>query len=183
MSSNRLAYDTTAYASNVKRSTDPLEYAMNPAYSKNCAVCQPEPGIAYPENVAPLTEPRVELENNLSSRTWRKDRRQPGGMSDDEFNQLSIKYGNQGNMRSCEAQEVRHSLLTNPKSTYRSLTTEHLIFHALPINPQTYVPIIGNPGLNSRQIAIDSYRKIMDANGSCDRSASNCSPRELPTWP
>lgn len=183
MSSSRLAYDTTAYASDVKKSTDPLEYAMNPAYGSNCGVCGPEPGIGYPEYAAPLTEPKVEIENNLSSRTWRRDRRQPGGLTENEFHELTIKYGNQGHLRSCDAQETRHSLLSNPKSAYRSLTTEHLIFHALPINPQTYIPIIGNPGLNSRQIAIDSYRKIMDANGSCDRSASNCAPREISNWP
>lgn len=179
MSSSRLAYDTTAYASDVRKSTGPLEYAMNPVFSRNCDTCYPEPGIAYPENAAPLTAPKIEIENSLSSRTWRRDRRQPGGLSDDKFHELAIKYGNEGVLKSCDSREVKHSLLSNPKSTYRSLTTEHLVFTTLPIDAQAYVPIIGNPGLNSRQIAVDSYRRIMDANGACDRSSSNCAPREL----
>lgn len=185
MSSNRLSYDESAYSAHVKRSVDPLVYATEPSASRNCSTCAPIPGSIYPENTAPLTGAKVDIENTLSSRTWRRDRRQPGGVPQEEFQSLAIKYGSSDVLPPCPAgaQETRHSLLTNPKNTYRGLTTEHLVFTTLPIEPQAYVPLIRQPGLNSRQIAIDSYRRIMDANGACDRSGSNCAPPQMDVWP
>lgn len=184
MSSNRLSYDKTAYASDVQRSIDPLQYAINPFFASNCDKCYPEVATSYPNNYSPISDPRIEVENSLSNRKWKADRRQPGGMNSDDFYELSNKYATQEALASCaDNQETRYSLLSDPKSRYRGLSTEHLVFGALPIDPQGYVPLIGNPGLNSRQIAIDSYRKVMDANGACDKASSKCAPKKRDIWP
>lgn len=162
MSSSRLSYDSSAYASEVRKSITPLEYAVNPVFARNCERCVPEVGSVYPANINFKTDSKIDVENSLSSRTWRRDRRQPGGSTPQEFEDLALRYGNADPMNDCPASyETRNSLLTDPKSNSRSLSTLDLVFNVLPIDAQDYVPVIGDPGINSRQAAVDEYRKIV----------------------
>lgn len=179
MSSNRLSYDPSAYESEIKRSTGPLDYAISPYFASNCNRCLPDVTTSHPRNNTPNTTSKIDVENSLTSRTWKRDRRQPGGMRQDDFEQLAIRY--EDNIESCpvNSQETTHSLLTDPKSRYRGLSTEHLVFSALPIDPQTYIPVVGDQGINSRKVAIDSYRKI--TGGVC--KGSKCKPKETDKWP
>lgn len=177
MSSNRLSYDKSAYESDVRQSTGSLGYAINPVYSSNCAACFPDIPTGAPNNYTPLNEPKVDVENSLTNRTWKRDRHQPAGATQDQFYALVSKYEQAESLSACPmgTQETRYSLLSDPKSRYRGLSTDHLVFHTLPIEAQTYVPTVGDQGINSRQVAIDSYKKIMDTKDS--------RPKDLSNWP
>lgn len=161
MSSNRLSYDRSAYAATVKRSTDPLEYSTLPASVMNCERCFPETGTTYPQKYTSLTDPRIEIENTLSSRNQKNDRRQAGSEADN-FYELADKFEKEGGLPDCplDSQESRHSLLMDPKRNYRELSADRLIFTQLPIEAQSYIPNIRNPGLNSRSLAIEQYKKL-----------------------
>ena len=159
--SSRLSYDTTAYDADVQQSTNPLGYYVSPDYYANCEKCAPEVGQAYPTNFRRTSEPRIDIENTLTSRTWKRDKRQTNGEKWDDFEDLKIKYENFETLRDCGPDNTaQHSLLQEPKLNYRSMSTDHLVFTSLPINPQDYIPDIRQPGASSRDIAINQYRQL-----------------------
>lgn len=181
--SGRLSYDPSSYESEVGQSTNPLSYLTNPIYARNCDRCYPEVGQAFPNNYRRETDPRVEIENTLSSRKWKRDKRQPNGIKWDDFEELSIKYGGDETLGGCaSAFETRHSLLSDPKIQYKSRSTEHLVFSTLPIAAQDWIPTTRNPGtVSSRDVAIATYRNIMDKKKCV---GSQCAPpQRSDTWP
>lgn len=163
--SSRLSYDTSAYASDIGQSTSPLSYMLDPYSSQNCGRCFPEVGAAYPAKPKRDTDPRIDIENTLTSRKWKRDKRQINGEPWDDFNELQTKYANNEQLPECMPNtiESRHSLLTDPRINSKSRTTEHLVFSSLPISAQDYIPTLRNPGKSSRDIAIEEYRRIRDS--------------------
>ena len=164
--SSRLSYDTTSYDASVKKSTEPMSYFMDSYRYRNCDVCYPEMPYIYPQQYNSTSEAHVDIENTLSSRDHKSDKKQPGGTSDnDVFREKVLKYQNNFNLKSCDTFHSNNSLLTNPKSDYRALSTQHLVFSYLPHMATDVVPLYGNPGFaSSRDIAIDEYKKIMKIN-------------------
>lgn len=160
MSFSRLSYDDNIYQSDVKQSTSQLKYQLSDYSRINCGVCQPDIGSGTPQVILNPTDKRVSVENVLTNRDWKSDKKQTlGGV--DPLRPSGV-FGS--DLKSCPTTGLRssNSLLTNPKSRYRSLSTEHLIFGPLPINPQDTIPFERNPGfISSRDVAIDSYRKLM----------------------
>lgn len=166
--SSRLSYDTSAYESDIGQSTSQLKYLLEPVYAQNCGRCYPEVGQSFPARTKRDTDPRIDIENTLTSRKWKRDKRQVNGEKWDDFNELQIKYGGDEELPECMPGtiETRHTLLTDPKITSKSKTIEHLVFSTLPINAQDYIPVLRNPGISSRDIAIAEYRKIKGSSPS-----------------
>lgn len=166
MSFNRLSYDDNIYQSDVKQSTSQLAYQLSDYSRINCGACQPDVGAGFPDVFYNPANKRIGAENVLTNRDWKNDKKQIiGGV--DPLRPSGIDVSSK--LRMCSAPNLRSSntLLTNPKSQYRSLSTEHLIFFPLPINPQDTIPFERNPGfVSSRDVAIDSYRKIMGSSVS-----------------
>jgi hypothetical protein len=172
MSSSRLSYDVTSYDASIKKSTDPLAYHLAGFGNKNCGSCFPDASIMYPKeynDASNPTESVIEVENVLSNRDWKNDKKQFGSHQD-TFQALARekKFGLPG--CSTPAMRSSNSLLTNPRSSYRELSTEHLVFIGNPIYPQDYIPNARVPGsVSSRDVAVDLYRKIVDKKGGVSR--------------
>ena len=62
---NRLTYDTCAYEKDLKQSTSPLEYILDPVKYENCQKCRPELGIVGGTSVSHISGNLVDLENDL----------------------------------------------------------------------------------------------------------------------
>ena len=60
MSSNRLIYDTCAYATEIKESTSPLEYNLFRGKFENCEQCK----VGDYQNIVPFG-PRADVESEL----------------------------------------------------------------------------------------------------------------------
>jgi hypothetical protein len=66
---NRLKYDSCAYDKELKQSTDPLSYIINPIKYDNCTKCRMELGIVGGTSVSHITGNLVDLENDLRGQT------------------------------------------------------------------------------------------------------------------
>lgn len=161
MSSSRLAYDRGTYDASVQRSTDPLYYRLAPYSTSNCNRCIPDPSRG-PLAVHRTSEPQVLVENELTNRDWKNDRKQVFGGHEDRFHDLVSKYGDDFSMGECEGDCPTYSLLSAPRIQSKSLSTDHLIFSSLPTHPQEVVPLLRSPGgLSSRDVAINEYKKTV----------------------
>ena len=162
--SSRLSYDDSSYISSVDQSVTPLSYMLNGNNYKNCDKCIPEPSLAVPNNFNELSEPQIDIENTLTNRNWKNDKKQLNSSYVDMFPQEVDKYSDFFKLNDCTSAMIsKNSLLTDPKSKYKSLSTQHLVFTPLPIAADNVYPIIGNPGfISSRDVAIDLYRKNMN---------------------
>lgn len=161
--SSRLSYDTTEYESQVQESTKPMTYFLDSFRFRNHSVCSVDPSYAYPQNYTHHSDAQIEIENTLSSRDVKKDRSQVGARQD-TFRDKVIRYQDTLKLNECAAGQnvVKNSLLTNPKSDYRALSTQHLVFTYLPYVSTDVTPLYGNPGFaSSRDIAIEQYKKAM----------------------
>lgn len=69
MSSNRLMYDTCAYAKRIEESVDPLAYVLNPMKYENCQKCRHELGLVGGTAVSHIKGNLVDLENDLRGAT------------------------------------------------------------------------------------------------------------------
>ena len=69
MSSNRLMYDTCAYAKRIEQSVDPLAYVLNPMKYENCQKCRHELGLVGGTAVSHIKGNLVDLENDLRGAT------------------------------------------------------------------------------------------------------------------
>jgi hypothetical protein len=162
MSSNRLTYDTSAYAAHVQQSVNPLLHNLSNFYVQNCDACVPEPSVVGPHNVKKLDNDLVEVENILTNRDWKMDKKQFNSEHVDVFLPTAARLGDKLSIRNCVNGELTstHSLLTEPRVNYKGLSTQHLVFTGLPINPQDVIPVARNPGfVSSRDIAINEYKK------------------------
>jgi hypothetical protein len=162
MSSNRLTYDTSAYAAHVQQSVNPLLHNLSNFYVQNCDACVPEPSVVGPYNVKKLDNDLVEVENILTNRDWKMDKKQFNSEHVDVFLPTAARLGEKLSIRHCVNGELTstHSLLNEPRVNYKGLSTQHLVFSGLPINPQDVIPVARNPGfVSSRDIAINEYKK------------------------
>ena len=162
MSFNRLSYDQAIYDSDVKQSTGLLAYQLSDFSKKNCAVCHPDVGVSLPQgSTFTRDETHVKAENILTNRDWKTDKTQLLGGVDPLRGGVLTSFQE---VRPCSTTLLRskNTLMTDPKSRFRSLSTQHLIFSSLPVNPQDTIPITRNPGfISSRDVAIDNYRKLV----------------------
>lgn len=181
MSSSRLSYDPSAYQSEVTQSTNPLMYSTDPVYTGNCDKCFPEVGASYPSNYRLTGENRLDIENTLSQRKRKLDKHQMNGEAWDDFQELAIKYEKDEVLTDCPTgSESQYSLLSDPRSNYRGLRTDQIVFSTVDsyIQDGTHVPMLRNPGaVSSRDVAIDQYRKIVDSKKICNK------PDCAPSWP
>ena len=69
MSSNRLIYDTCAYAKRIDESVGPLSYVLNPMKYENCQKCRHELGLVGGTAVSHIKGNLVDLENDLRGAT------------------------------------------------------------------------------------------------------------------
>ena len=69
MSSNRLSYDSCAYKSALKQSTEPLDYMMYAGNYNNSAKCRIEFGIVGGNGVSLYSGNLVDLESDLRGQT------------------------------------------------------------------------------------------------------------------
>lgn len=69
MSSNRLIYDTCAYAKKIDESVGPLSYVLNPMKYENCQKCRHELGLVGGTAVSHIKGNLVDLENDLRGTT------------------------------------------------------------------------------------------------------------------
>jgi len=161
-SSNRLSYDKLAYDSSIIKSTDPMGYMLSNFAGNNCDKCYPDASVNYPFDYTNVSEPLIDLENNLSNRDWKKDKREMQTLSKDTFYKKVEQYKNTFLVKDCDNTLVSHnSLLTNPKSQTRAVSTQHLVFTPVQTSVE-FAPIWNNPGfMSSRDVAIDLYRQKM----------------------
>lgn len=150
MSSTRLSYDDSVYKSYTRQSTGTNIYTMNKSYVEKLN-CFPDVMSGHPKNFISFDENQVGIENNLTNRSVPK-----------------TKYNENDNIGTndlitsipsfCSDLFSRNSLLTNPKSEFRSLSTESFNRNYLNMNPQDnvsdYVQMFGK---NSRKIVLDSF--------------------------
>jgi hypothetical protein len=162
-SSNRLSYDQSAYNASIGKSTDPMGYMLSNYASNNCDKCYPEVSINFPLDYNNVSESLIDVENTLSTRDWKKDKREMQTISKDHFYQKVEKYKNSFLVKDCNDTLISHnSLLTNPKSQTRAFSTQHLVFTPVQTSEEI-TPIWNNPGfVSSRDVAIDLYRKKMN---------------------
>lgn len=66
---NRLKYDACAYDKELKQSTDPLSYIINPIKYENCDKCRMELGVVGGSDVSHIKGNMVDLENDLRNQT------------------------------------------------------------------------------------------------------------------
>jgi hypothetical protein len=66
---NRLIYDTCNYNADLKQSTTPLSYMLDPIRYENCQKCRPELGIVGGTSVSHISGNLVDLENDLRGQT------------------------------------------------------------------------------------------------------------------
>lgn len=66
---NRLIYDECAYSTEVRQSTDPLSYIINPIKYENTNKCRMELGVVGGTAVSHVTANLVDLENDLRLQT------------------------------------------------------------------------------------------------------------------
>jgi hypothetical protein len=66
---NRLTYDTCAYEKELKQSTTPLQYMLDPVKFENCQKCRMELGVVGGTAVSHITGNLVDLENDLRNQT------------------------------------------------------------------------------------------------------------------
>ena len=69
MSSNRLPYDTCAYKTALKQSTDQLSHIIEPNRYYHCNQCRNELGLIGGNNVSQIRGNLVDLENDLRGTT------------------------------------------------------------------------------------------------------------------
>lgn len=69
MSSNRLKYDTGAYAKSLQESTSPLDYMLYTGKFENCAKCRIEFGVVGGNGVSLFSGNLVDLESELRGQT------------------------------------------------------------------------------------------------------------------
>lgn len=62
---NRLIYDTCAYDKELKQSTNPLNFVLDPIKFENCKKCRMELGIVGGTAVSHINGNLVDLENDL----------------------------------------------------------------------------------------------------------------------
>jgi hypothetical protein len=166
MSSNRISYDDSAYQADVKRSVDPLFHSLSNYYVKNCDTCLPEPSVVGPMNVRTLDNDMIDVENILTNRDWKMDKKQFNSEHVDVFLPTVNRLGNKLALNNCMNGELTatNSLLLDPKVNYKALPIQHLVFTGLPVNPQDVIPVLRNPGfVSSRDIAINEYKKNLKA--------------------
>lgn len=69
MSFDRLIYDDRTYRENLKQSTSPLNYVMNPIRYRNCHKCRAEFGIVGGQDASLVEKNMVDVESDLQGRT------------------------------------------------------------------------------------------------------------------
>jgi len=165
--SSRLSYDTTSYNAEVNQSVQPMNYYLNSYRFRNCDGCYPEVSQTYPDHTVRATERVIEIENTLSTRDRKNDKKEVVSQNVDKFPEEVQKYEHSFGLQDCSDKiRTSNSLLTNPKINYKGLSTQHLVFSHLPIDATNFTPIYGNPGfVSSRDVAIDEYKKIMESKG------------------
>ena len=162
MSSNRLTYDDSAYAAQVKQSIEPLNHSLSDFYGLNCDTCIPEPSVATPNKPKRYNNEMIEVENLLSNRNWKRDKKQFNCNYRDVFQPTASKLCNSLALRECVNGELltTNTLLNNPKVNSKGQSIQHLVFYGVPINQQSVAPLLRNPGfMSSRDIAISEYKK------------------------
>lgn len=172
MSSNRLKYDDSAYDAQVKQSVDPMSHLLSGYYGLNCNTCLPEPSVVGPSNPRQLDNNLIDVENVLTNRDWKMDKKQFNNNRVDQFLPTVNKLNNSLTLRSCMNGELTstHSTITNPRVNYKGLSQQHLIFYGTPINHQDVAPLSRNPGfMSSRDIAIDQYKVNLRRDQTLDR--------------
>ena len=66
---NRMRYDPCEYSADLKMSTSPIQYILNPIRYENCHKCRPESGLVASQDVSLDNKNLVDLESDLSGRT------------------------------------------------------------------------------------------------------------------
>lgn len=162
--SSRLSYDINTYKADVNKSTLPMDYYLSSYSSQNCDSCYPEVGQSYPAPITRTSESQIDIENTLSTRDRKADKKAMGTEQKDNFEEKVIKYQDSFLLRDCPAGVYTgNSLLTDPKINYRGLSTQHLVFSYVPIQGNTPNMSYRNPGnVSSRDLAIEEYKKIMN---------------------
>lgn len=62
---NRQMYDSCAYKEDIKQSTSPLSYVLDPIKYENCHKCRPELGLVGGTAVSHVRGNLIDLENSL----------------------------------------------------------------------------------------------------------------------
>jgi len=152
MSSTRLPYDDGMYSNYVKQSTGGHNYMLDPAYNEDLK-CYPDGVVGHPSNFVSYDSNQADIENELSNRNVKNEKyRTTLHENVTKTKDLPPK--------TCTNLYSHNTLLTNPKSTYRSLSTEKFHFDYLNMDPQNhYTDFITNRGKNTREIAINNFEK------------------------
>lgn len=146
MSSTRKAYDDTSFRNYVAQSTKPGKESI---FETNKGVtCYPDVSQGHPTNFIDYGAEQAQVENQLSNR--RLSPNQPRAA--DPKTPIPA---------TCNKLTSQNTLLTHPKSTFRSMSMDDYYRDFPTIDPQLNVPdYVGSAGKNTRQIVIDQYKEL-----------------------
>jgi len=166
MSFSRIQYDVPEYDSKVLQSTSPFSYEINPNQTLNPYICNPDVTINYGERYAYTNSDAnmntIDIDNYLSARRLKLNHHSLN-IKEEPFEVESAKLlSNQKPRYECNNLTNSNTLLSNPKSFYRGLTTQHLVFIDLDRNPQDSIPYQYPPfAVSSRDVVKKTYQNYL----------------------
>jgi len=162
MSFSRINYDESAYDLQMKRSTEPGNYRLEPSFAESC-----KQGYSYNDPINAKSQVSLVKKNNdltfgsmahvESLLTNRVNHLQNGNSEGKNNDYLKEKVHHKQNCNTfLESEDTR---FTNPIDTFRGMSTTN--FHFTPylhVNPQAMYQTIGNKfGSSSRLSVKDNY--------------------------
>lgn len=158
---NRIQYDHPEYESKIIQSTYPLHYYLNKEQNANFHSCNPDVSVNFPERYG--NESTIDIDNYLSMRHVKQNHRSLN-TPEKPFNEESSRLlSSLPQTKSCDHLTSNNSLLSNPKSFYRGLTTQHLTFLNLERDPQDTIPYQYAPfTISSRDVVKKTYKDLLN---------------------
>jgi len=178
MSFSRIQYDTPEYQSKILQTTQPFNYSINVNQTNSSNSCNPDVTLNYPERYAYTSSDKniysqIEIDNYLSTRADKRSHKSlltPEKSFQEESSRLLSNRVFEDD--SCDNLTSNHTLLSNPKSYYRGLTTQHLVFLNLERDPQDTIPYQYAPfTISSRDAVKKTYQ-----NHLCSREKKQVPP-------
>jgi hypothetical protein len=151
----RQEYDAPAYREKIKRSTDPMNYRLDPTYAVNCESCFAEygPRGAYGAGSSIATGQQIDVESILQGYTKINSKYNEQQLPD------SLEPYKRNAPRNCPpALESEYSRFTHPSYDIRGLTVPDLHFDYPLFDPQCQ--IFESFAVNTKLQAKDNHKSI-----------------------
>ena len=168
---NRTRYDPCEYSVDIRQSTSPLAYQLNPLKFENCMKCRPQFGLIGGQDVSLNTRNLVDLESDLSGRSHALSRQACGLYTPKSRNGKTCKHGRD----------------TGIPFDCPDCSTEESKIHLRPCQLNAYKPRPVDVGYSIRQPTCDDLKTTMrktsvPLNANDYTTVSNVKPYVAKNW-